>query len=180
MATNYKQPGKVITFTAPYQRNAGEAAMLGSLLGIAQATVANAVAGEFATTGVWTIAKTAAQAWTAGDKIYWNAGTKLVSNVSTDGPLVGIATADAANPSNTGDVRLNGASMPFGEGQEAAIVSLTDNGGGAAADDTIAVITNAANAGSADVAPVADAIKELSTKVNAILVALRAAGIIAT
>jgi hypothetical protein len=44
--------------------------------------------------------------------------------------------------------------------------ALTDNGGGAAADGTIAVITNAANAGSADVAPVADAIAELSDQIS--------------
>ncbi len=48
----------------------------------------------------------------------------------------------------------------------ATIVALTDNGGGAATDDVIASITNSANAGSADVAPVADAVKELSTKIN--------------
>lgn len=42
---------------------------------------------------------------------------------------------------------------------------LTDNSGGSA-DDTIAVITQAANAGSADIAPVQDAIADLAAKVN--------------
>lgn len=63
--------------------------------------------------------------------------------------------------------------------QQAAITSLTDSSGGTA-NDTIAAITNAANAGSADVGPTADAIADLAAKVEAILDALRGAGIIAT
>jgi hypothetical protein len=55
-----------------------------------------------------------------------------------------------------------------------AQTAVTDNGGGAAADGTIAAITNAANAGSADVAPVADAIKELSAKINLLVTAVNA------
>lgn len=63
--------------------------------------------------------------------------------------------------------------------QQGAIVSLTDSSGGSA-NDTIAAITNAANAGSADVGPTADAIADLAAKVEEILDALRGAGIIAT
>lgn len=62
--------------------------------------------------------------------------------------------------------------------QQPAIVSLTDSSGGTA-DDTVAAITDAANIGSADVGPTADAIADLSAKVNAILVALRAVGLVA-
>lgn len=61
----------------------------------------------------------------------------------------------------------------------AAIASLTDSSGGTA-NDTIAAITNAANAGSADVGPVADGLADIAAKVNAILAALRTHGIIAT
>ena len=63
--------------------------------------------------------------------------------------------------------------------QAAAEANLTDNSGGTA-NDTIAAITNAANAGSADVGPTADAIADLAAKVNAILTALRNLGLIAT
>lgn len=57
------------------------------------------------------------------------------------------------------------------------ITSLTDSSGGTA-DNTVAAITEAANAGSADTAPTANAIADLTAKVNAILVALRAAGVL--
>ena len=56
-----------------------------------------------------------------------------------------------------------------------SIVALTDNSGGSA-DDTIAVITNAANAGSADVGPTADAVADLAAKVNEIRTLLNTFG----
>lgn len=46
--------------------------------------------------------------------------------------------------------------------------ALTDNSGGAA-DATIAAITQAANAGSADVGPVKDAIADLAAQINAVV-----------
>ena len=54
--------------------------------------------------------------------------------------------------------------------------NLTDNGGGGAADGTIGVIRSDTVAHTA--ADCADAVKELSTKTNAILAALRTAGIL--
>jgi len=62
------------------------------------------------------------------------------------------------------------------DAQQPAIVALLDNSGGAA-NDTIAVITNAANAGSADVGPTADAIADLAAKVNEIINTLQLFGI---
>lgn len=63
-------------------------------------------------------------------------------------------------------------------GDQAAIVHLTDNSGGTA-NNTIAAITQAGNAGSADVGPTADAIADLAAKVNAILTTLESAGLLA-
>ncbi len=57
------------------------------------------------------------------------------------------------------------------------IVDITDNSGGTA-NDTIASITNAANAGSADVGPTQDAIADLAAKQQEIIDALRAHGLI--
>lgn len=62
-------------------------------------------------------------------------------------------------------------------GTIAAIVDMTDNSGGTA-NDTIASITNAANAGSADVGPTQDAIADLAAKQQEIIDALRDHGLI--
>lgn len=114
MAKNFVQPGKTITFTAPYQRNTGQAALLGSLVGIALQTVANGIGGEFACEGVWDVDKVSAQAWTAGALIYWDDTAKLFTNVSTSNTRAGVAVLAATNPTATGRVRLNGIATPTG------------------------------------------------------------------
>lgn len=145
-ATNFIQKGRVLSLVAPYTRTAGQAAMIGSLLGVAHNDVTNGAVGVFDFEGTWLLEKTSAQAWALGAKIYWNAGTKKCSNVASDGPLVGIAMATAANPSSTGLVRLNGVPSETNapdavSGGLTAVVKFTDNSGGAAADNTIAAIT---------------------------------------
>lgn len=58
-----------------------------------------------------------------------------------------------------------------------AVTSLTDSSGGTASD-TIADITDAGTAGSADRVPTENAIASLAAKVEALTVALRTAGVI--
>src|SRR3990167_9868434 len=132
MASNYVQPGDTITLAAPYDRTTGQGALVGSIFGVALQTVLNTVNGEFAIRGVWTLAKTSAQAWTQGQKIYLDNSNKRCDSDSTLGMLIGPAAVAAANPSSTGDVRLNGSTPATAEGAQAAITSLTDNGGGTA------------------------------------------------
>jgi predicted RecA/RadA family phage recombinase len=84
-----------------------------ALFGVASYSCAAGATGELWLKGVYDLAKTSAQAWVLGDIIYLNAGTSLCSNVSTDGPRVGIATAAAANPSTVGEVRLDGILNPI-------------------------------------------------------------------
>jgi len=85
---------------------------------------------------------------------------------------------DAALTANSdAKVASQKATKAYVDAKSAAnVASLTDNSGGAAADGTIAVIRSdtLANVSS----DCADAVKELSTKVNAILAALRTAGIL--
>lgn len=138
---NYIQPGEVLTLAAPYDRTSGQGALVGSIFGVAVSDVLSGVDGEFRTVGVFDLTKTSAQAWTQGQKIYWDNGNKRCDSDSTVGQLIGVATAAAANPSSTGTVRLNGGVPDTAEGAQAAIADLTDNSGGAAADGTIGVVT---------------------------------------
>jgi predicted RecA/RadA family phage recombinase len=108
---NFIQKGAILTLAAPYQRNSGQGAKVGSLFGVATATVANGVNGEFATKGVYSLDKTSAQAWTVGAPIYWDDTNKVCTSVSTSNLFIGHAVEAAANPSSTGKVRLHGASI---------------------------------------------------------------------
>ena len=59
--------------------------------------------------GVFTLAKNSAEAWTVGELLYWDDTNKVVTATSTGHKLIGVAYAVAANPSSTGQVRLNAA-----------------------------------------------------------------------
>ena len=105
---NYIAPGDIVDVAAPYEVASGDGALIGALFGVAVADAANGTPVRLKTTGVFDLAKLAAQAWTLGAKIYWDNTNKRCTSVATDNTLIGVAVAAAANPSATGLVRLNG------------------------------------------------------------------------
>jgi len=113
MAKNYIQPGRVVTLTAPYQRNSGEGALVGAIFGVAMQTVANGVAGEFALRGVFDLAK-ASGAITQGALVYWDNTNKNVTTTSTSNTRIGFALVAAASGDATVRVCLNGIATPTG------------------------------------------------------------------
>lgn len=161
---NYIQDGDTLDLTAPSGGvTSGNAYLIGNLLVVAKVTAA--VGEKFAglVKGVVSLPKTSAQAWTEGQKIYWDNANARCDSDSTLGQLVGVAAAAAANPSGTGDVRLNGTVPDLAEGKQAAVADVAT----ADADATYGQ-------------PEADLINELKTQVNALLAKLRIAGIIST
>lgn len=143
MATTYQHDGDVMPYPAPSGGVvSGTPVMIGSLFVVPLVTAAETVEFNGMTTGVHGLAKTSAQAWTAGQKIYWNTGTSKADSDGTTGPLIGTAAAIAANPTDTGYVRLNGIAPALLEGPQAALVDLTDSTGQSGThDDTLAATT---------------------------------------
>jgi predicted RecA/RadA family phage recombinase len=105
---NYIQPGDVVTVAAPYDVASGAGALVGTLFGVAVAGGLNTAEIEIKTTGVYELPKLAAQAWTVGAAIYWDNTNKHCTTATSGNTLIGKALAVAANPSDTGIVRLNG------------------------------------------------------------------------
>lgn len=105
---NFIQRGETLTLAAPYDRLSGEGALVGSIFGVAAGDVLSGADGEFTVIGVFELPKTSAQAWTQGVKVYWDNTNKVVTTTATSNTLIGVAVAAAANPSDTGLVRLNG------------------------------------------------------------------------
>jgi predicted RecA/RadA family phage recombinase len=105
---NYIARGELLTLTAPYAVAAGAGLKVGSIVGIATSAADNATAVEVLLAGVVEVAKVSAQAWTAGALVYWDDAAKLFTTTSSGNTLAGVAAADAANPTATGRVRLNG------------------------------------------------------------------------
>jgi predicted RecA/RadA family phage recombinase len=106
---NYIKPGDNITLPAPYDVSAGDGALVGSIFGVAQGDAVTAEDVVLVRQGVFTLAKTSAQAWTQGAKIYWDDTSKVATTTATSNTLIGAAHVAAANPSDTGEVVLDGA-----------------------------------------------------------------------
>jgi predicted RecA/RadA family phage recombinase len=111
---NFVQDGGTITATAPYVRTSGQAALIGTLLGVATADIANAADGEWATVGVFDLTKIGSQAWTQGACVYWDNTNKRCTTVASGNTLIGacVVAVDNAAGSTTGRVRLNGVARP--------------------------------------------------------------------
>ena len=107
---NYIQPGDSVSLTAPA---GGVVSGTGYLIGTAFVVAAHSADASAAftgqVTGVFTLPKVSAQAWTEGAAIYWDNTAKNVTTTSSGNTKIGVAAAAAANPSATGVVRLNGA-----------------------------------------------------------------------
>lgn len=182
---NFKKPGDVITLIAPSGGVvAGTAYLIGGLLVVATATVAQTLPFEGLVEGVVALPKVGSQAWTQGQKVYWNnaavgGGGQVCTSVATAGQLIGVAAAAVGSGAGetTGTVRLNGVAPATAAGPQTAIASLTFG------TDITAATANGALTDSAAVNPTKaqfdELAKELGTKVNDILIALRAAGILA-
>lgn len=105
---NATQLGEVLTLAAPYDRNSGEGALVGSIFGVCQTDALSGADVAMVRRGVFDLAKTSVQAWTVGAKIYWDDTNKVCTTSASGNTLVGAAAAAAANPSSTGSVLLDG------------------------------------------------------------------------
>ncbi len=106
---NFVKEGDTIAVTAPYTVTSGMLVLVGSIVGIAAFDAASGATVELAVKGVFDVGKTSALAITAGDLLYLDDTNHVLNKTSSAQKLVGVALADAANPSAIVRVRLNGA-----------------------------------------------------------------------
>lgn len=106
---NFIQHGDMITIVATAAITSGQLVRVNSLVGVAAADGAIGDEVELKTTGVFELSKTSAQAWAVGAPVYMISGSGLATTAAGTGNyLIGVVAAEAANPSATGRVRLNG------------------------------------------------------------------------
>jgi predicted RecA/RadA family phage recombinase len=111
---NYIQPGNEITWTNEDVTGAvdvasGAGVVAGSLFGVAAVDIAVGDTGTLSLEGVYELPKVSAQAWTFGERIYWDAADGEATATAGSNKLIGVAIEAAANPSATGKVRLTAA-----------------------------------------------------------------------
>jgi predicted RecA/RadA family phage recombinase len=107
---NYIQPGNTITLTAPYDVNSGDGLLVGSIFGVATGGALSGATVEAALVGVFDLTKVGSQAWSPGDRVYWDNTGKQVTKTASGNTLIGTATdAVGSGAGETiGRVRLNG------------------------------------------------------------------------
>lgn len=132
MASNYIQPGKDVDLTAPTGGvTTGVGVLIGNIFGIAHKTAAAAAAFVAGTAGIWKPAKTSAQAWAVGEKVYWDNTNARADNALAAGfRRIGVVAEAAANPSSTGKVRLDqavGPIQPYEAAPAAASIATAGN-----------------------------------------------------
>ena len=106
---NFVQPGKTITLTAPYDVVSGKGLQVGAIFGVASADALTGAVVEATLTGVFDLTKAASQAWSVGDKIYWDNSTKVATKTVPGNTLIGVAVQQVAGGAadTIGRVRLN-------------------------------------------------------------------------
>ena len=104
---NYVQPGKAIDVTMPDAMTAGDGVQVGTaLFGVAVDTYASGATGVIWTEGVFDLAKTTAQAYAVGARIYWNSTTKKTTTTTGGNLQVGVALSTAGSTDTTARVLL--------------------------------------------------------------------------
>lgn len=107
---NYIAPGNVQPFVAGAAIAAGEPVLIGTLVGIATAALANGESGLANIGGVYSVAKADSQAWAVGAKVYWDNTNKVFTTTASGNTLAGTAYEAVASTAGltTGKVRLSG------------------------------------------------------------------------
>jgi predicted RecA/RadA family phage recombinase len=105
--TNKLREGQIIQYLAGADIAAGEPVVIGNRVGIAIAAIANGDSGSVEMEGCYSVNKVSAQAWAAGDEIFWDSSAELFTTVAASNTFAGHAMDIAANPTSTGNLRLS-------------------------------------------------------------------------
>lgn len=115
MATNFIQPGSVITVAAPADVVSGQFVKVGSIFGVAQTDAVSGASVAIQIDGVHELPKAAPLVISAGDPVYWDVADANFNKTGTANWYVGVAAVAAASADTSVIIRLNG-SMPAAAG----------------------------------------------------------------
>ena len=87
---NYLHPGNTLTLAAPYDVNGGDCIQVGAIFGVAKSWASRGEQVEIITTGVFDVRKRPGQKWEVGEKLYWEAQNRAVTNSSSGNCFIGV------------------------------------------------------------------------------------------
>lgn len=106
MATQYVQDGEFIDYQPSSAVAAGQVVVETERVYVAPRPIAANTLGVLQTRGVWRLPKTTGEAWTRGQRLYWNAAGSLVTTTSSTHKVIGYAVAAQVAGAVEGDVLL--------------------------------------------------------------------------
>ncbi|MBB4837291.1 putative RecA/RadA family phage recombinase [Sphingomonas kyeonggiensis] len=104
----YIQDGDTLPFVAPYDVAAGGGVLVGAIFLVAIAAVLTGKGGQGRRRGVMDIAKTTGEAWTQGQKLYWDNAAKKLTTTAAGNTLVGAAAQVQAAGDAVGRAMITG------------------------------------------------------------------------
>lgn len=107
---NFNARGDVLTIVSAAAVASGAGVLIGSIFGVAANSSAAGEEAVLNVVGLFELNKTASEAWTPGDAVYWDDAAGEATTVATGNTLIGVATAAVAGGAadTIGKVRLNG------------------------------------------------------------------------
>lgn len=108
MMKNFIHTGDVVAVPAPAGGAlSGDAVLVGALFGVAACAAPEGAQVEILTEGVFDLAKEPGDAWSLGDKAYWDTAARRATRTPVGGAWIGVAIDVASASSLTVRVRLN-------------------------------------------------------------------------
>lgn len=104
---NFKAQGNKITIPAPSAVTSGSVAVLEDRAGVYEGAAGSGESVVVLLEGIVELAKST-QAFAAGEKLYWNAGSSFVTSTASTNKPIGWAAAAAATGDAVADVKLGG------------------------------------------------------------------------
>ena len=123
MATNFIQPGDMVSVTAPYTVTSGQGVQVGNFFGVAQHNAASGAAVQIHLEGVYSLTKEPSLAIAQGARVYWDNTNRRVTTNSVGNLTIGICTVAAAGSDSVVVIDQVDSGAPIG-GVRAAVLSL--------------------------------------------------------
>lgn len=108
MARGYVQEGKTLTLIAPRMVASGAGILVGAIFAVALHDAATGQPVEARRVEVFDLVKATGEAWTQGQKVYWDNTNFRVTSTATGNTLIGAATQAQASADAVGRVLLTG------------------------------------------------------------------------
>jgi predicted RecA/RadA family phage recombinase len=103
---NYIQVGNTLTIPAPIAVASGDVLVVGDLHGVVAGDAAEDEPCDLVTVGVFSLPKVGANSFAVGDKVYWDATSKLATSVESGNVHIGTCTKIAVAGSAAVETKL--------------------------------------------------------------------------